>query len=181
VAVEIRWTQTRAADDPDGTEPSGPGAGTGDDVRPVVEEWLTAAGGAFEIESVDVDDSEVTVDLRSADPPPPIEDLTARIDERYGLVVPVVVNWTQRTTLSGSDGDERLRRQVEAAAGAWADDQQDVVVTGVTVDDGSITIALSGPTPGDVGTLRDAVTDIAGAGTAVDVWYTARRLLPAPP
>lgn len=184
VGLEVRWTQTRTPlpDEPspdEGNEPDD------QDARRVVEEWLSAAGPGFTLDGVEISGTEVTVEMSSADPPPPIEGLVAELDEQLGSTLPVAVNWTQHTTLrGGTDSEDSLRRQIETAAETWSRDQGQVTVTAVEVDGRRITIDLSGPDPEpdteEVATLRQAVHDIAGEAGTVDIWYTPRRLLPAP-
>lgn len=184
IGLEVRWTQTRTPV-PDEPSPEHDASEPGDEaVRRVVEEWLSAAGMGPTLEGVEISGGEVTVEMRSADPPPPIEGLVAELDDQLDSTLSVVVNWTQHTTLRGTDSDDSLRRQVETTADTWSRDQGQVTVTAVEVDGRRITIDLSGPDPGpdpeEVATLRQAVHDIAGETAEVDIWHTPRQLLPAP-
>ena len=130
-----------------------------------------------------VGDDEVRLDLTSTDPPPPVDDLTTRLHDELGLSIPVVVNWTQRTTLlSGSDQGEpgtieSVRHQLELAATDWAADNDGMVVTELDYDGQRITVELAGPESADTSGLLAAIRDIVGRTTPVEVWFTERRLL----
>jgi uncharacterized hydrophobic protein (TIGR00271 family) len=192
-AVEVRWTQTKAPPaDGESGEVDGPGLDAQrreTAIADLVSSWLSGDQTAYDIDRLTVGDEEVRLDLTSADPPPPVDDLSDRLHDELGLAIPVVVNWTQRTTLfGGSEVDEpgtieSVRHQLELAAKDWAADRDGMVVTAVDYDGEKVTVELSGPEAADPFALQTALREIVGRTTPIDVWFTQRRLLvpPSPP
>ena len=185
--MEVRWTQTQAP----------PADGDGGDVDPealdtdrretavadLVSSWLSSSQTAYDVDRLTVGDDEVRLDLTSTDPPPPVDDLTTRLHDELGLSIPVVVNWTQRTTLLSADDQdepgtiEGVRHQLELAANDWAADNDGMVVTELDYDGQRITVELAGPEAADATALVAALRDIVDRATPVEVWFTERRLL----
>lgn len=197
--VEVRWTQTQippAVDDP----PSGEVAESDADrrdaaVSDVVERWLDDDGlgdklAVFDIDRLDVGDSSIRLDLISAVPPPPLDDLTTALRDELGLTVPVIVNWTQRTTLAptgesaGEDGEDaeaasidRVRRDLDAVARRWAAGVEATEVLALTYDGVRVVVDLVGPEPVDVSELDAELAALVPADTTITIWFSERRRL----
>jgi uncharacterized hydrophobic protein (TIGR00271 family) len=189
--VEARWTQTQTP--PDGDAEDGQIGDVADaqrreaTVRRAVQAWLddaARAGGAgiYDVERLEVTDEEIRLDLASAEPPPSLDLLTVRLSEEAGLTLPVVVNWTQRTTLRPGADAAATERELTAAALLWAEAFDELSVDGVSFDGSAITVELVGSEPVDVSDLERSLHEIVDPDTAITVWFTERRrLLPPPP
>lgn len=181
-SIKIRWTQTRQPTHAV-AEPAAKGDTTAAKIRPVVEKWLSAGGGPrSDIDRLAVSDQEIQLDLTSASPPPPVDALSQLLDTQLGIDLPVVINWTQRTTVrSGGDSIDAVRRQIEQAASDWQRSNSTVSVDRVRFDGQAAIIDLVGPAPVDVSALQSAVQKVVGSSATVQVWFTQRSLLGAEP
>lgn len=189
--VEVRWTQTLApaADAvPDTVDPSVVDAEQRKAaVAKLVDAWLGEASSSYDIQQLSVEDDQIRIDLSSADPPPPVDELTARLGEELGLATPVVVNWTHRTTILPSDSEEpeadtvdELRQRLEIAAADWARTQKDLTVASVTFDGVEVNVDLRGPEPVAADGLGVVLHKIVGERTPLVVWFTVRERLYPP-
>lgn len=180
--VEVRWTQTHDPRKPLGSDAAQAGETA---VREVVDDWLAgAATGTYEVVDFEVTDDLIRVDLVSAEPPPAIDDLYARLRERLDVVTPVEVNWTRRTTLRSSAAAEaetssvdRVLRELRVAAQDWARAFDGYLVDDVTFDGDRVTVELLGPDAVDVTTLEQHLRFIAGGDIEVRIWLTRRQAL----
>ncbi len=79
--VRVSWTQTREADEiaaPDDAD----ARAKRDEVEAQVEQWLDDAGlEGSQVDRISITESQITVDLTSSDPPPPVESLAERLEE----------------------------------------------------------------------------------------------------
>lgn len=187
--LQIRWTQTQDAVDEDAAAEQPPDSPDETDgaIRAIIDEWLVSGGAhAYEITRLDIGDSEIRIDLVSAEPPPSVDDLSAQLVEDLQLSTPVVVNWTQRTMLRSGDttGGEvdslaTTEREIRLAAQRWARSHSGLVVDHVTYDGERVTVELLGPQSIDVSGLETDIREIVGDDTAVDIWLTRREMLSA--
>lgn len=180
-STQIRWTQSR---DPDkgGDKPSvsEPAAESEAAVRAIVKSWLeTAAPARFDITRLVLTDAQISVDLTSASPPPAVDNLTNHLADALGLTIPVVVNWTERTTLRpGAQSNETVRGELERQADAWARSSgQGLSVAAVHYDGERATIDIQGPTQVDVTALHSRLQDVVGTDIGIDIWFTQRTRL----
>jgi hypothetical protein len=177
--VEVRWTQTQAppteatsTPDPDAFNDAVRSAA----VRAAVDDWLATAAGTHDIQALEVDDTEVRIDLTSSTPPPPVGELSDRLADELGLAVPVVVNWTQRTTfVPGDETIEAIRSAAAQAAQEWAGQQDEVVVGAVRYEPPLMDVDLLGEASGDVDDLEERLAAVAPVDTRVTIWLTPRR------
>jgi uncharacterized hydrophobic protein (TIGR00271 family) len=187
--VEVRWTQTRGPIE-DGPEDV-PDQSVVDaerrrvEIAGLVEQWLDDADFAHDLDQLTVGDDEVRIDLTSADPPPPVDEISGLLLDQLGVNIPVVLNWTQRTRLvpgdDAVDSIEETRRQAEQIAHEWARPINGMTVTSVAYDGERLTVELTGPDVADAAPLESVVAELVGPETQVVVWFTRRQLLvPAP-
>lgn len=186
VVVEVGWTQTQTPpreledDQPDRDELDA--QRREDAVRAVVAAWLEDAAGTFDVERLTLGD-DLRIDITSSDPPPPVDDLTERLRDEIGVSVPVVVNWTQRTTLRPGDGDdveasvEAIRSDAERVTRRWARDLADLEVVAVRFDGTTVVIDLAGPDEVDPTGLEPLLAEVLPSGTDVRIWFSERRQL----
>ncbi|MCB0970290.1 MAG: DUF389 domain-containing protein [Acidimicrobiales bacterium] len=185
--AEVRWTQTqRSSTSPDDAAEeltAREAAEREAAVREVVDAWLASETTSFDVDELAADGDEIRLDLTSADPPPPVDDLVARLDEDLGIATPVVVNWTQRTTLTPEDPEQATladtRQRLAQVAADWATDRDGVAVESLTWDGEVVTVDLTGPDPGDVADLASALAEEVDADAEVEIWFVPRvRLTP---
>ena len=181
--VEVRWTQTREPASPSNVSNVSDASAEPTRVRDVVRDWFLAGGStAFDIEHVEESDDELRVDLSSAESPPPVDDLAARLEARLGVAKPVVVNWTRRTSLRSGHPQARsiaaVISRVRLATQQWADGHTDVAPSDVNYDGQRLSVELLGPTPLEVTTLENELRAIVGPDTHIEIWLTRRERLP---
>lgn len=182
--VKVSWTQTREA----GELPSPEAADARAEraaVEAQVEQWLAEAGvEGGQIDRISITENQITVDLTSAEPPPPVEALVERLDG-IGIAVELIVNWTPRTTFvpQGAIGRpptvdevaEDLERQVEL----WLRSHEDYEFLRLDYDGERLAIDILGPAPLDTSSLVDELRRTVGPTSPIDVWLTQRvRLTP---
>ncbi|MCB0964205.1 MAG: hypothetical protein KDA98_13055, partial [Acidimicrobiales bacterium] len=121
------------------------------------------------------------VDLTSADPPPPVDDLVDRLERDLAVTTPVLINWTQRTTLAPEDPEQatlaETRRRLAQVAADWAGDHPGTTVVDVSWDGEVVAAELTGPEPGDTDGLADALADEVDEDAEVQIWFVPRLLL----
>lgn len=186
--AEVRWTQTQrsSTSEADAAEEltARQAAEREAEVRRVVDAWLASASTSFDVDQLSVDGEEIRVDLTSADPPPPVDDLVDRLERDLAVTTPVLVNWTQRTTLAPEDPEQatlaETRRRLAQVAADWAGDHPDTTVVDVSWDGEVVAAELTGPEPGDTDGLAAALADEVDEDADVQIWFVPRLLLTPP-
>lgn len=183
--LQVRWTQT--------SEPPADG-GADQDARHVlvaveaaVQEWVDTTGSPdYEVTDVAVTEDKVSVDVASADPPPPVEDLSDRL-VAIGLNVEVEVNWTRRTRLVPNAGVDRpptvdeVTDALEEIVESWARRRPGYEMRDLEYDGERLSVDLLGPGPVDTVDLEAELRKVVGPSSPIDIWLTQRtRLGPGP-
>lgn len=135
-----------------------------------VDQWMNAhaEGGDQRIITRSLADNVLALTVESVGDDPLVEDLTARLDARFGDHPLVEMTWLATNDKVAND----LRRQsLDWAVG------KDVQVTNVLFDGSKVTVDLIGAVMPPVDDLKAQLVLIAGAGTSVDVWFTQRQLV----
>lgn len=181
-STRIRWTQ---AQDPRERSAAASNDGSASDarIRAVVERWLdTDSDSRFDIQSMTLVDDALRVDIASASPPPPVDDLTAMLVDELELDVLVEVGWTQRTTIDSSAGSlQRQREDIREALARWNEGRSEVEAVLAEYDGEIATIEVVGSEEFDATDLVASIQEITGEAARVEIWFTERTRITSPP
>ena len=91
--------------------------------------------------------------------------------------MPVLVNWTERTSLRGEVDDaevEAVRQRVEEIVVRWVADQPDVALSKVTYDGEQVEVELVGSGAQGIAALKLALATEVPPSTPIVVWMNLR-------
>jgi uncharacterized hydrophobic protein (TIGR00271 family) len=169
ITVDLRWTPISNPAD----ETTVPVLAL-DELRPVVEEWLTDQSLTLDGLSYDVD----TLVVQSSGPQPPhsSDELTQLITDRLGSGPAVSLAWI-RTSADEDTTDEQAQiRTARTVVDNWATEHPKVTVLTVRRADPGITVTLTAPDSPEVDDLRTRL-EAALPQTAVSVQWVPSSVL----
>ena len=181
--AEVRWTQTVRSTASDGAVQDAAqldeaeAAAREAEVRDEVERWLGAIDATYDIDVLTLAPDQLRIDLTSAVPPPSVDLLAQQLEEDLGITVPVLVNWTERTSLRGEVDDaevEAVRQRVEEIVVRWVADQPDVALSKVTYDGEQVEVELVGSGAQGIAALKLALATEVPPSTPIVVWMNLR-------
>ncbi len=148
------------------------------DVDRIVNEWLQEGDtdGARRLDALVIGDGVVRVDASGVGETPPLEDLTARLDEELDETLEVQLTWVERRNVTAAQeptADELLVEQMIDLTTSWAD-ANELSVIAVGYDGDRATIEIAGEDRPDASDLVDDLEELLPADADIAVLFVER-------
>ena len=149
-----------------------------DEIEDIVDDWLQA--GEFEgvrrVDALVIGGGVVRVDASGVGDAPPIEDLTARLDDALDETLEVQLTWVERRNVTSNTGpspDDLIAEQITVVADEWAQDVG-VDVVSVTYDGTQAIVQVAGEIRPDATGLVEEMTDLLPGDVDPTVLFVRR-------
>jgi len=170
ITVDLRWTPLG---DPDSASTASAVPAL-DEVRPLVETWLTEQ--ELTLTGIGFDGSTLVVSTSGDEPPTSGDDLSAVLAEQLGVAVPVGLSWTASGVPLPSATTDTLVAAAQEAADTWAADQAETAIAQVERSQDTLTVTVVSTDQPDITDLREQVRAAVPQLTIVIQWVPGRVL-----
>jgi uncharacterized hydrophobic protein (TIGR00271 family) len=170
VTVDLRWTPLSPA-----AEPTTPTLAL-DQVRPVVQEWLS--GQSLTLDGLSYDSGTLVVQTSGEQPPESSDELAGLIGERFGVTPSVGLTWT-RTSADETAAEDARESTARTVVDAWIRRHPGTVALGVDRSDSGVTVTIAAADRPEADDLRTELeTALPGVGISVQ-WVPSSELAPS--
>lgn len=151
-------------------------------ITETIDDWLRskADDGTYEVTSLNIEGSGVTIEVSSIALPPAIADLERRLFDRLGETVPVQLSWNDRSVEEGRRRIEDTLSSARFIAQDWASSRS-VELESVGYDGTTLVIELTGESRPDGVALERSLRELLGPNGDLRVFFIERMpVIPAP-